>query len=44
LADATKYQTVVLPDAEIIAELAARRQVFRTDLEDDACKNIAGQG
>lgn len=33
----TKYATVVLPDAEIVAELETRGQVFRTDLEDDAC-------
>ena len=33
----TKYATVVLPDAEIIAELDRRGLVFRTDLEDDSC-------
>lgn len=33
----TKYATVVLPDAEIIAELEKRGLVFRTDLEDDSC-------
>ena len=33
----TKYQTVVLPDAEIIAELEKRGRVFRTDFEDDEC-------
>jgi beta-lactamase superfamily II metal-dependent hydrolase len=34
----TKYAQVVLPDAEIVTEVQARGQVFRTDLEDDACK------
>ena len=34
----TKYQTVVLPDADIIAEYTPRGQVFRTDLDDGACK------
>lgn len=33
----TKYATVILPDAEVIAELESRGQLFRTDLEDDAC-------
>lgn len=33
----TKYQTVVLPDAEIIAELERRGRVIRTDFEDDEC-------
>jgi competence protein ComEC len=32
-----KYQTVVLPDQEIISELASRGQVFRTDVNDAAC-------
>lgn len=30
----TKYQTVVLPDADIVAELSSRGHVFRTDLND----------
>jgi beta-lactamase superfamily II metal-dependent hydrolase len=34
----TKYQSVVLPDAEVVTELEARGQVFRTDLDDDQCK------
>ena len=33
----TKYGTVVLPDADVIAELEARGEVFRTDVEDAAC-------
>ena len=33
----TKYGTVVLPDAEVIAELKSRGQLFRTDLDDAAC-------
>lgn len=33
----TKYATVVLPDDEIVNELEARGQVYRTDLEDGAC-------
>ena len=33
----TKYATVVLPDAEVITELAKRGTVFRTDLDDDEC-------
>lgn len=33
----TKYATVVLPDAEIVAELEKRGLLFRTDLEDDSC-------
>jgi competence protein ComEC len=33
----TRYATVTLPDAEVIATLEQRGQVFRTDLEDDAC-------
>jgi beta-lactamase superfamily II metal-dependent hydrolase len=34
----TKYGSVVLPDKEIITELEKRGDVFRTDLDDDACK------
>jgi competence protein ComEC len=33
----TKYGTVTLPDKEVIAELASRGQVFRTDEDDPAC-------
>lgn len=32
-----KYGSVVLPDQEVISELAARGQVFRTDQNDGAC-------
>jgi beta-lactamase superfamily II metal-dependent hydrolase len=34
----TKYATVVLPDVEIVTELQQHGTLFRTDLEDDACK------
>jgi competence protein ComEC len=34
----TKYGSVVLPDQVIIDELKSRGQVFRTDLNDPACK------
>jgi beta-lactamase superfamily II metal-dependent hydrolase len=34
----TKYGTVTLPDQEVISELVARGQVFRTDMDDEACK------
>jgi competence protein ComEC len=33
----TKYQTVVLPDQEIVDEVEGLGQLFRTDLNDDAC-------
>jgi beta-lactamase superfamily II metal-dependent hydrolase len=33
----TKYATVVLPDAEVVAALSAVSEVFRTDLHDDTC-------
>jgi competence protein ComEC len=33
-----KYQSVVLPDADIISELSPRGEVFRTDRNDAACK------
>ena len=33
----TKYGSVVLPDPDIVAELEARGQVFRTDVDDAAC-------
>jgi hypothetical protein len=39
----TKYASVVLPDAGIIAELAARGQVFRTDLNDAQCGSSAAK-
>jgi len=35
----TKYGSVVLPDAEVIAALAARGTVLRTDVDDQACGN-----
>lgn len=34
----TKYQTVVLPDGDVIAELGLRGQLFRTDVNDTACR------
>ena len=34
----TKYQTVVLPDGDVIAELGLRGQLFRTDVNDAACR------
>jgi competence protein ComEC len=33
-----KYQTVVLPDGDVIAELGLRGQLFRTDVNDAACR------
>ena len=33
----TKYQTVVLPDLEVVAELEHDGEVFRTDINDAAC-------
>ncbi len=33
-----KCGSVVLPDKEVIAELASRGQVFRTDTDDAACR------
>jgi beta-lactamase superfamily II metal-dependent hydrolase len=33
----TKYDTVTLPDQEVITELTSRGQVFRTDTDDQAC-------
>ncbi|HYC99553.1 MBL fold metallo-hydrolase [Brevundimonas sp.] len=32
------YRGVVLPDREVIDELASRGRVFRTDVDDDACE------
>ena len=32
-----RYGSVTLPDAEVIAELDSRGQVFRTDISDAAC-------
>ena len=32
-----KYGSVVLPDPDIVAELEARGQLFRTDMDDAAC-------
>lgn len=31
------YDSVVLPDAEVVSELTARARVLRTDVDDDAC-------
>jgi competence protein ComEC len=33
----TKYQTVVLPDQEIVDEVEGLGKLFRTDLDDEAC-------
>jgi len=33
----TKYQSVTLPDQEIVDEVEGLGKLFRTDLEDDAC-------
>jgi beta-lactamase superfamily II metal-dependent hydrolase len=33
----TQYGAVVLPDSVVVAELASRGSVFRTDLNDDTC-------
>jgi beta-lactamase superfamily II metal-dependent hydrolase len=35
----TRYGAVVLPDSAVVAELASRGSVFRTDLNDDTCGN-----
>ncbi len=32
------YSSVVLPDLEVMQELASRGQVFRTDVDDERCK------
>jgi competence protein ComEC len=32
-----KYSGVTLPDPDVVAELEARGQVFRTDVDDAAC-------
>jgi hypothetical protein len=37
----TKYGTVTLPDHEVIAELTAHGQIFRTDLNDGSCPTNA---
>jgi beta-lactamase superfamily II metal-dependent hydrolase len=34
----TKYGSVTLPDQEVINELTSRGQVFRTDQDDEACR------
>jgi len=34
-----KYSTHKLPDAVVVTELESRGQVFRTDLDDDACES-----
>jgi beta-lactamase superfamily II metal-dependent hydrolase len=33
-----RYGSVVLPDSEVVAELSAHGQVFRTDVNDQACR------
>ena len=33
-----RYGSVILPDADVIAELESRGEVFRTDLDDEACR------
>ncbi len=38
-----KYGPVVLPDQEIIDELQARGELFRTDLDDAGCRNSAAK-
>ena len=38
-----KYQTVVLPDADVIAELSLRGQLFRTDVTDAACRTATNK-
>jgi competence protein ComEC len=38
-----KYQTVVLPDGDVIAELATRGQLFRTDANDAACRTATNK-
>jgi competence protein ComEC len=37
----TKYGSVVLPDAEVIAALMARGAVLRTDIDDAACRTAS---
>jgi competence protein ComEC len=37
----TKYRSVVLPDAEVIAALTARGTVLRTDIDDPACRTAS---
>jgi competence protein ComEC len=39
----TKYQTVVLPDGDVIAELGLRGQLFRTDVNDAACRTATNK-
>ena len=39
----TKYASVVLPDAEVVDELAALGPTFRTDLNDDTCGESASK-
>jgi hypothetical protein len=38
-----KYGTVVLPDADVVSELAARGTVFRTDAADGVCATNAAK-
>lgn len=37
------YSGVVLPDDEVMEELASRGRVFRTDVEDDQCETAAAK-
>lgn len=39
----TKYDSVKLPDPEVMSELMARGQVFRTDVNDQACGQNAAK-
>jgi hypothetical protein len=38
-----KYQTVVLPDGDVITELGTRGQLFRTDVNDGACRTATNK-
>ena len=37
----TKYQTIVLPDPDVLVELDSRGQLFQTDLNDSTCGTAA---
>jgi len=39
----TQYQSVTLPDQEIVDEVEGLGELFRTDLEDDACAESAAK-
>jgi hypothetical protein len=38
-----KYQSVTLPDQEVLLELEGRGAVFRTDLDEAACRDSAAK-